>query len=29
MSAADHSGFDRRGRELMQLTNGAWRLIPE
>ncbi len=29
MSAADHSGFDKRGRELMQLTNGAWRLIPE
>ena len=29
MSAADHSGFDRRGRELMQLTNGTWRLIPE
>ena len=29
MSAADHSGFDRRGRELMQLTNGVWRLIPE
>ncbi len=29
MSAADHSGFDRRGRELMQLTNGSWRLIAE
>ena len=29
MSAADHSGFDKRGRELMQLTSGAWRLIPE
>ena len=29
MSPADHSGFDKRGRELMQLTNGAWRLIPE
>ncbi len=29
MSAADHSGFDRRGRELMQLTGGVWRLIPE
>ena len=29
MSAADHSGFDKRGRELMQLTNGAWRLTPE
>jgi branched-chain amino acid transport system substrate-binding protein len=29
MSAADHSGFDKRGRELMQLTGGVWRLIPE
>jgi branched-chain amino acid transport system substrate-binding protein len=29
MSAADHSGFDKRGRELMQLQNGVWRLIPE
>jgi branched-chain amino acid transport system substrate-binding protein len=29
MSAADHSGFDKRGRELMQLTNGSWRLIAE
>ncbi|MEP7099297.1 MAG: branched-chain amino acid ABC transporter substrate-binding protein, partial [Burkholderiales bacterium] len=29
MSAADHSGFDKRGRELMQLQNGSWRLIPE
>jgi branched-chain amino acid transport system substrate-binding protein len=29
MTAQDHSGFDRRGRELMQLKNGAWRLIPE
>ena len=29
MSTADHSGFDRRGRELMQLKDGAWRLIPE
>lgn len=29
MSAADHSGFDRRGRELMQLTGGVWRLIPQ
>ena len=29
MSGADHSGFDKRGRELMQLTNGSWRLIPE
>ena len=29
MSPADHSGFDRRGRELMQLQGGVWRLIPE
>ncbi len=29
MSAADHSGFDRRGRELMQLKDGKWMLIPE
>ncbi len=29
MSPADHSGFDKRGRALMQLTNGSWRLIPE
>ena len=29
MTAADHSGFDRRGRELMQLKDGAWHLIPE
>jgi branched-chain amino acid transport system substrate-binding protein len=29
MSAADHSGFDKRGRELMQLTNGQWRLVGE
>jgi branched-chain amino acid transport system substrate-binding protein len=29
MTAQDHSGFDRRGRELMMLTNGTWRLIPE
>ena len=29
MSPADHSGFDKRGRELMQLTNGVWRVIPE
>ncbi len=25
---ADHSGFDRRARELMQLKDGAWRLTP-
>jgi branched-chain amino acid transport system substrate-binding protein len=29
MSAADHSGFDKRGRELMQLREGKWVLIPE
>jgi branched-chain amino acid transport system substrate-binding protein len=29
MSPQDHSGFDKRGRELMQLQNGVWRLIPE
>jgi len=29
MTPQDHSGFDRRGRELMQLKNGAWQLIPE
>jgi len=29
MTPQDHSGFDKRGRELMQLKNGAWHLIPE
>ena len=29
MTPQDHAGFDRRGRELMQLKDGAWRLIPE
>ena len=29
MTAADHSGFDKRGRELMQLKDGKWILIPE
>jgi branched-chain amino acid transport system substrate-binding protein len=29
MTAQDHSGFDRRGRELMQLKNGAWQRITE
>ena len=29
MSAADHSGFDKRGRELMQLRDGKWVLIAE
>ena len=29
MTAADHSGFDKRGRELMQLKEGKWQLIAE
>ena len=29
MTPADHSGFDKRGRELMQLKDGVWHLIPE
>ena len=29
MSAADHSGFDKRGRELMQLQSGSWHLVAE
>ncbi|MDQ6683724.1 MAG: ABC transporter substrate-binding protein [Pseudomonadota bacterium] len=29
MSAADHSGFDKRGRELMQLKDGKWQLLAE
>lgn len=29
MSAADHSGFDRRGRELMTLKDGKWHLLAE
>ena len=29
MTPQNHSGFDQRGRELMQLKNGAWQLIPE
>ena len=29
MTAADHSGFDKRGRELMVLRDGKWQLIPE
>ena len=29
MTAADHSGFDKRGRELMALHDGKWQLIPE
>ena len=28
MTPQDHSGFDRRGRELMVLRNGAWQLLP-
>ena len=29
MTPQDHAGFDKRGRELMMLKNGAWTLIPE
>ena len=29
MTPADHSGFDKRGRELMQLQGGVWRRISE
>ena len=29
MTPQDHSGFDRRGRELMALRDGKWQLIPE
>jgi branched-chain amino acid transport system substrate-binding protein len=29
MTAQDHAGFDKRGRELMMLRNGVWQLIPE
>ncbi|WP_077036837.1 ABC transporter substrate-binding protein [Pelomonas sp. KK5] len=29
MSPADHSGFDRRGRELMQLQGGTWHRVAE
>jgi len=29
MTPQDHSGFDRRGRELMTLRDGKWQLIPE
>ncbi len=29
MTPQDHSGFDRRGRELMQLKDGKWTLIAE
>jgi branched-chain amino acid transport system substrate-binding protein len=27
MSAADHSGFDERGRELITVKNGQWTLL--
>jgi branched-chain amino acid transport system substrate-binding protein len=29
MTPQDHSGFDKRGRELMTLKNGAWQLLAE
>ena len=29
MTPQDHSGFDKRGRELMALRDGKWQLIPE
>jgi branched-chain amino acid transport system substrate-binding protein len=29
MTPADHSGFDRRGRELMTLKDGKWQLLAE
>jgi len=29
MTPQDHSGFDKRGRELMTLHDGKWQLIPE
>jgi branched-chain amino acid transport system substrate-binding protein len=29
MSAADHSGFDERGRELIQVKNGTWTLLKD
>jgi len=29
MTPQDHSGFDKRGRELMTLKNGAWQLVAE
>ena len=29
MTPADHSGFDRRGRELMTLKDGKWQLLGE
>lgn len=29
MTSADHSGFDQRGRVMMELRDGSWRLIAE
>lgn len=29
MTPQDHSGFDARGRVMMTLTDGKWRLVPE
>jgi branched-chain amino acid transport system substrate-binding protein len=29
MTPQDHSGFDKRGRELMMLKNGSWQLLAE
>ena len=29
MTPHDHAGFDKRGRVLMTLKNGAWQLLPE
>jgi branched-chain amino acid transport system substrate-binding protein len=29
MTAQDHAGFDKRGRELMTLREGKWQLLPE
>ena len=29
MTPQDHAGFDKRGRELMTLKNGAWQLVAE
>ena len=29
MTPQDHAGFDKRGRVLMTMKNGAWQLIPE
>jgi branched-chain amino acid transport system substrate-binding protein len=29
MTPQDHSGFDARGRVMMTLKDGAWRLVPD